>query len=164
MTDLMELASRVEAGEGPDRELDAAIGVAVAGYFLGEPRYPGAERRYGYVDKEGCRVEPGNGAADRLIPPYTASLDAAMTLVPEGWAIDKISMWPASPEGASNATEPQSSVSMVGTSLERYGRRMVWGYSGKEGRAEATSSTPARALTAAALRARAHQGTAHVEQ
>jgi hypothetical protein len=82
---LEALAARCEAGTGPDRGLDAAIGVTVGGFFLGEPRYPGAERRYGYVDSEGSRVEPGNGAADSLIPQYTGSLDAAVKLVPEGW-------------------------------------------------------------------------------
>jgi len=138
MTDLMELASRVEAAEGPDRELDNDI----ARWLMRDLNWHSSD----------------------CLGRYTASIDDAMTLVPEGWAIDKISMWPASPEGASNATEPQSSVSMVGTSLGRYGRRIIWGHSGKDGRVEATSSTPARALTAACLRARAHQGTAHVEQ
>lgn len=138
MTDLMELASRVEAGEGPDRELDKAIATA-----LGYGRWYAA-------------WHPSWG--------YTASLDAAMTLVPEGWAIDKISMWPAAPEGASNTTSPQSHVHMVGTSLDRMGRKMVWGHSGKDGRVEATSSIPAKALTAACLRARAHQGAAHADQ
>lgn len=33
-TDLMELASRVEAGEGPDRDLDAEITVALYGWKL----------------------------------------------------------------------------------------------------------------------------------
>jgi len=135
MTDLMELASRVAAREGPDRELDALIGVAVAGYFLGEPRYPSAERRYGYVDKEGCRVEPGNGAADRLIPLYTASLDAAMTLVPEEY----------------------------GFQVDGY-KREWWASLSAEDGFNASARTPALALTAAALRARAHQGATHVEQ
>lgn len=57
---LLDLAARVEAASVPDRELDRAIELAV---------FP-----------------------DRLSPPvelellaYTSSLDAAMTLVPEGW-------------------------------------------------------------------------------
>jgi hypothetical protein len=77
---LTSLAVRVEAASGLDRELDALIGCAVAGFYLADPRYPGATQMYGYVDAEGGRVEPGNGAPDRLIPAYTASLDAAMTL------------------------------------------------------------------------------------
>lgn len=80
---LVELAAKVEHASGPDRELDAAIGCAVAGYYLAKPRYPGAKRMYGYVDGEGSRVEPGNGSADSLIPRYTASLDAAMKLIPD---------------------------------------------------------------------------------
>lgn len=141
MTDLMELASRVEAREGPDRELDALIGVAVAGYFLGEPRYPGAERRYGYVDKEGCRVEPGNGAADRLIPLYTASLDAAMTLVPG-----------------------ELRTAMVQKPDTTWGCALLALASDNREFPESTAPTPALALTAAALRARAHQGATHVDQ
>lgn len=77
---LDELAGRVEKLTGPCRETDAAIGLATGRFFLGEPRYPGAARMYGYVDENGSRVEPGNGSHDSLIPRYTASIDAAMTL------------------------------------------------------------------------------------
>jgi hypothetical protein len=56
-TNLSTLADRVEAATGPDREIDDEIRTAMA---------------YTY--------ETGT-----LAPRYTASLDAAMTLVPEGW-------------------------------------------------------------------------------
>lgn len=82
MTDkLLELAERCEAATEPDRELDCAISLALV-----EP-------------PEGCRVvvsELSSQAGlivDRVgrihgtvdYQPFTASLDAAMTLVPEGW-------------------------------------------------------------------------------
>lgn len=85
MTPLLLLAEKVEGLEGADREVDAEIGLLAGGFFLAEPRYPGAVRMYGYVDSDGCRVEPGNGGQFSLVPCYTASLDAAMMLAPEGW-------------------------------------------------------------------------------
>lgn len=117
MTDLMELASRVEAGEGPDAMLDLAIFQAVTG-------------------KEGIVRCMGREGISAEVPAYTASLDAAMSLVPEGWDF---------------SIEPRHALVVLddGWNLARF---------------EAKAATPARALTAAALRARAHQGTAHVEQ
>ena len=58
---MRELIARLEAATGPDRELDAAIAVQVGI----NPDYQG-DGRYG------C-------------PKFSASLDAALTLVPEGW-------------------------------------------------------------------------------
>lgn len=79
------LIERIEASSEGSRELDVAIGLAVGGFFIAEPRWPGAEPMIGYVDSDGSRVEPGNGAQDSLVPRYTASIDAAATLVPDGW-------------------------------------------------------------------------------
>lgn len=73
MADLSELAARVEAATGPDRELDARITVALDG--LGE---------WGELRRSGYAIQ------DFKAPPYTASLDAAMTLVPEGWFINRL--------------------------------------------------------------------------
>lgn len=53
--ELLALALACEKASGPDRELDGSIGMTV--------QTPGHYRK----------------------TPYTASLDAAMTLVPEGW-------------------------------------------------------------------------------
>ncbi|HEV2746295.1 MAG TPA: hypothetical protein VGW34_03230 [Allosphingosinicella sp.] len=52
MSALLELAARVEAATGPDRELDRAICLATDPHYMAE---------------------------------FTKSLDAAMTLVSEGW-------------------------------------------------------------------------------
>jgi hypothetical protein len=77
---LMELAARCEAAEGPDRELDASIWLATT---------EGATReRWDYTHKATgklCHMDETRDASRHLItvPAYTASLDAAMTLVPE---------------------------------------------------------------------------------
>lgn len=65
--ELLELAARVEAATGPDRELDWAIADAVG--FKGS------------IHKR--TIEPF----------YTKSLDAAMTLVPEGWRVSDFTQW-----------------------------------------------------------------------
>ena len=76
MTNLTELADRVEALEGPCREADAVIWDAL-----------------GLVHESHCRSwcrMDGRTDVTRAMflaawsPEYTASLDAAMTLVPEG--------------------------------------------------------------------------------
>lgn len=59
---LQDLIKRIEAADGPDRELDAEIAVQVKPW------------------REMCNL----GVE---IPPYTSSIDAAMTLVPDGWII-----------------------------------------------------------------------------
>jgi len=67
MSDLLKLAERVEAATGPDRELDCAIAVAL-------------ER----TDEGGSgfhRVFPDDSVFEQVRSlPFTASLDAAMTL------------------------------------------------------------------------------------
>lgn len=81
MTDpkaLLELAERVEKASGPDRELDRLI----------DP-----------IARSDVVEWPGGGLARKLhdgrhvvhsAAHYTASLDAAMTLVPEGWSVARI--------------------------------------------------------------------------
>jgi hypothetical protein len=69
---LTELADRVEQLTGPCRETDAAIKLAFAAQLFAN----------GATKDEAVRILGGDLYADPL--PYTASLDAAMTLVPEG--------------------------------------------------------------------------------
>lgn len=64
--ELLELAERCEKAEGPDRELDRLIGATIYQLEVGRT-VPGIE---------GC-----------YSPEYTASLDAALTLAPEGWPV-----------------------------------------------------------------------------
>lgn len=68
------LVERVEAATEGSRELDREIVTAL----YGEPIYD-AEQPWGtYWNNDGCDVEEDD------IPSYTTSIDAAMTLVPEG--------------------------------------------------------------------------------
>lgn len=97
---LLELADRVEKASGPDRDVDLAIHLALfpKGEIADLMRYPrGFDGREGYAwDIQGACVLfekrtadgrcPHNGGIP--LPPFTASLDAAMTLVPEGYAAD----------------------------------------------------------------------------
>jgi hypothetical protein len=140
---LTELAVRCECAEGPDRALDVAIGLA-GKFYVAEPRYLGAEPMIGYVDDDGSRVEPGNGAQDGLVPPYTASLDAAMTLVPTDGSMNFVEF--------SWSWEPQEPEVWPAASVRWYPPHK----SGPDWHAFVVSArTPALTLCAAALRARA---------
>jgi hypothetical protein len=110
--DLLALAERVEQATGPCRNLDNSIRLATNG---------------------GCAFDED--------PAYTASLDAAMTLVPEGWN------WMAG-----NRNQPKARAYVNNGELHFEGvtaqrnPRLRW--------CEVVAATPALALTAAALRAR----------
>ncbi len=80
---LLDLAARCEAATGPDRELDVAIALSLPGFFNAGPYYDGAKDRIGTIDVDGNKSIPGNDPL-MLVRHYTASLDAAMSLVPEG--------------------------------------------------------------------------------
>ena len=69
----MTLPHRIEAAEGPDRALDAEIA-----RLVGAPHGPKEivhyeSRTVTYIDE--CAM------------PYSSSVDAALTLVPEGWGV-----------------------------------------------------------------------------
>ncbi len=75
---LMDLADRVEKADGADRELDGAIWCAANGYtFLG-------------WDGAGVMWRGPDGGRSHYpaekVRRFTASLDNALSLVPEGWA------------------------------------------------------------------------------
>lgn len=133
--EMLDLAARVEAASGPDRELDADIAIAIrwrvlgniqhwvhdwpAGYEHGS--YEGTIRLANYPDGEGYKV-----------PEFTASLDSAMSLIPQG-AEWKCEGWPEPSKVHSGASAT------------------AW----VQGAARVYAATPALALCAAALRARA---------
>lgn len=75
MTDaatLLALAERVEKLTGPDRGVDEMIAREVLNW----------------------KPPAGTGAISIFtFPDFTASLDAAMTLVPEGWWVAKLEQW-----------------------------------------------------------------------
>lgn len=121
MTDkakLLALALRCEQATGPDRELDAQI-APVQGLRVVDEGHPIGRMCYDDI-----------GSA-QLMPRYTASLDSAMTLVPEGW----------------------------GFSVRRLcdGRSSATAYAPCTGNGLFHAATPALALTAAALRALASE-------
>lgn len=79
--ELERLIERCEGAVGPDRELDAAIALLV-GY-----RRKGAKSTIGISDGY-VWAEPGEHFSYGTRPPsYTASIDAALTLLPEGWRL-----------------------------------------------------------------------------
>lgn len=67
--ELLALAERVEEAEGPDRELDREIKAAVGDAW---------DYAADWGPRDNCHP---------VANAYTASLDAVMTLVPEGWRL-----------------------------------------------------------------------------
>lgn len=86
---LMDLAERCEKAQGPDRELDAEILAALVGGVAKQSPINGAWCVYIGTDSRGrprlweARTDVENAWRHA---PFTASLDAALSLVPEGWA------------------------------------------------------------------------------
>ena len=118
---LLELAVRCEAATGADRELDCAIYEA-----LGSPKV--------------SIKRPGTHGDDVCIwaPFYTASLEAALSTVPDGWR------WWKAGYGRTGGSR------MVVTDTDSEGRFTVLG----ECPCPDTVESNALALTAASLRAR----------
>ena len=80
----MTLPHRIEAAEGADRALDAEIELAIGNW---SPEHYEAWHRY---QQCGESVNPPMCAP---VDPqwFTASIDAALTLVPEGWKLRQMS-------------------------------------------------------------------------
>lgn len=148
---LLTLAERCEQAEGQSRELDNLIGEAIGA--TGEP-FGGPVNRHPFSlemqSRPGARISPcGRHVEGVSHKRYTASLDAAMTLVPEGcvWLVrqstgsDAITNGKPLGVGFANV-HPEDDV------WSRGGSRVQW---------TVWAATPALALCAAALRARASQ-------
>lgn len=71
---MIELIDRIEAATGADRDLNAAIAVA-SGQYVVSRHHPGM---FAHKDRP--------HQFSYFVPAYTASIDAAMGLVPDGWA------------------------------------------------------------------------------
>jgi hypothetical protein len=150
MNELEALAERVEKAEGPDRELDARIWCVVG---VGSPwnaencwlaatvRPPEMETSgidlSGWLDR--CPEMAADLAKSYNVPAYTASIDAAMTLVPEGYPARQVG---STDDGRGYAAVAGNDMHMMAEDPEEFF-------------AEGNSATPALALCAAALRARA---------
>ena len=84
-----DLIRQLEEAEGSNRELDTRIWLAVT---------PGATRKqWSYKHRASgsdCHVDETRDASHELVivPPYTSSIDAALTLVPEGWVFSGLQL------------------------------------------------------------------------
>ena len=134
---ILALAERVEGATGSDREIDLAISVAInfKDAFVSEERQ--GEWRWGFGSDEIERRRPDgvrSGYLDpaQFVPRWTASLDAAMLLVPEGcrFYVDNGTL----DDGASHAC-----------AYQQRPQKFSGGCKG--------AATPALALTASCLRA-----------
>lgn len=102
---LKELRERLVTATGPDRDVDRFIHRDVRGLCLHiNQTLEGAQSDTGFTcddcgaDSWGNRGKDGQRLNDR-VPAYTASLDAAVTLVPDG-------MWWMFAKGKARPTEP----------------------------------------------------------
>ena len=131
---LEALLARVLKGSGPDRELDAEIALAFGivaqrggNCFYGHKHYSVMVLDRDYYDHDGNAPE---------LPNFTASLDAALTLVPERW---KVASLGESPERANSWTvwlrHRRDETELLGVMVNH-------------------AATPARALIAACIKAR----------
>jgi hypothetical protein len=87
---LLGLADRCEQATGPDRELDRLIEQCLPG--VAEHPHP-RSRADGYVISEDGHYDGYDPGQGYLASRYTASLDSAMTLVPEGWPVRDLCQW-----------------------------------------------------------------------
>ena len=145
---LLALADRVEALDGPCGEVNAEI---MGLFFNLEERHIGSREGWGDETFEDCLpvkdrvwVDP---KTDKWVSTharfFTASIDAAMTLVPEGWGYTLVTPPPDHRPWASvREWRPDD-------------KGKMWTGKHMASSGEVAATTPALALTAAALRAQA---------
>lgn len=130
---MKDLIERLAKAKGPDRELDIAIAQAI---------YPGLELRAFRDPFSGNETAWYLHDTHVRIEHYTASLDAAMTLVPEGaypGVVRRLKDW----EGYVNNGQPHS----IGVGHMTMNPKLIW--------ETMRATTAAVALTGAALKYRA---------
>jgi hypothetical protein len=144
MSALLELAERCEAASGPDREIDGWIWAHLR---AGEPYVIGSKPgRFPQDPIYGERADVmrdigGKDAAEYIgAPAFTASLDAAMTLLPEAEAGYSATFWRVGNDGEGGDPAAFKADVLVCAMLTSQ-------------RFASVASTPALALCAAALRA-----------
>lgn len=120
---MTNLSERVMALSGPDREVDAEIWRII---------HPTSQYR--------------------LAPSYTASIDAAMTLVPEGWVLNSLKQTPEAEKNEHTGWEqlPEWSAALLRQDCAGYANRKRFLEAFRHG----TAKTAALAICAAALLAR----------
>ena len=79
-----DLLARLESATGPDRELDAAIAVA-SGKYVREKRGRDRQEWFYSTERDYDRRCLYYGGTQRTLEAYTDSIDASLTLVPEGF-------------------------------------------------------------------------------
>lgn len=142
------LIERLEKATGPSRELDGLIGRSLetmpTATFETKAPFPSLEGMYWVLGRKDSESGPHEERWSKNPPRYTASIDVALTLVPEGWR------WQTS----NRAPKPQA-----GRAFIHNDQPISTGLGGLcpnpkyEGH-ETTAATPAIALCIAALRAR----------
>lgn len=138
--EIAELIAKLDRASGPDRELDAGIwehlGLA--------PKYDNSKNNYGHWHYRGGGdyhySDDSPWGRNQLAPFYTSSIDAAMTLVPDGYG------WSVSQP---NATALASGLLKKNTPVTAEVQH------GIGSRYVVAGATPAIALCIAALKARA---------
>ena len=127
-TELDALIARLEAASGPSRGLDALISYAVKGQWA----LMDGDEKLARMDKFTAAVESCDEEKIAVADHFTASLDAALTLVPDGfhWSV----------YDTDGGTDANAQVEPPNFSTAPW---------------NGTSKTPALALCIAALRARA---------
>lgn len=145
-----DLIARLEKATGPDLELDACIRCALfapIAAIVEKSPFNGAWCIYSgeYQGRPRLFEQPRNLPRATWLGEYTASIDAALTLVPEAWAIDGFMIWPGE----------KSALRVVPTKLETHnGRTAHWS---QGTRIHAEGATAPIAICIAALKARAAQ-------
>ena len=97
MTDkatILALAERVEKAEGADRELECDVFAALNPDLKPVRNAKGTFYDPGMISELAASKYITKGV--HIVQRYTHSLDAAMTLVPEGWVVGEMSWWPHS--------------------------------------------------------------------
>ena len=136
MTDLSQLIERVESATEGSRELDADVYEAFGNEVIRHPKH---------INGRAWKYRPGYGpwpAMER----FTTSLDAVMSLMPEGYAVTNMMIWPGE----------RASLRLLGTMLRPFGKdhRMSWVHAAGDGRWDGDGATAPLALLAAILKAR----------
>lgn len=137
MSEMMKLAEIVEKANGPDRELDARIWCVLNGkrYKSHWQAYQSEETQVEYTEPGKRKLFTSNGG--NHAKQWTGSLDAAMTLVPATCLFWCRELW-----------DDQRKAGYAGINIYRDMTHV--------GETTAVAATPAQALCAAALKARAH--------
>lgn len=144
MSGLLELAERCEQALGPDRELDILIGYAVD--LKGDDAHLSFRRSFDICGMAQTlqMAESHQNIWRTELPRYTASIDAALTLVPNGWTWLSSNRAPAPKTGRAYLYNNELHFTGIADRPNPAFRGV-----------ELTAATPALALAAAGLRAQA---------